>query len=173
MKTLIKFLVGVTLLYGAWSLADRWQVRDRLLDVFLRQNYRLPSWMSFEQFLVALIVACALILTGVFVIVLIGYAAMRRAVAQARGQLVPLVTVLGGLGTLAGPIVGGAFFTILGMYVYYQALGASEASRVVPLCATYPLVAFVLAVVFLRETFTVEKMAGTVLVVGGVYLLSK
>lgn len=70
-------------------------------------------------------------------------------------------------------LVAGTFFTILGMYVYYKALWFADVSRVAPFTAIYPLVTFVLAMFFLREPFTAGKVAGTVLVVGGAYLLSK
>ena len=64
-------------------------------------------------------------------------------------------------------------FTMAGMWAYFQALRADEASRVVPLCAAYPLVAAVLAAVVLKEPFTAAKVGGTLLIMAGTVLLAR
>ncbi len=67
----------------------------------------------------------------------------------------------------AGGIVAG----LIGQFVFYSALKAGEASVVVPVAATYPLVALLIAVLFLGESFTWSKLVGIGLVVGGVIML--
>src|ERR1039457_6389435 len=73
------------------------------------------------------------------------------------------------LWALAGSVV----LPILGLFLYYRALGSAEASKVVPFCASYPLFAFVLSTVFLTESITPAKVAGTAMVVSGAWLLAK
>ena len=60
-----------------------------------------------------------------------------------------------------------------GVYFYFKAMSGCEASRIVPLASTYPLIAFFLAYLFLGESFTVSKLFGTFLVCSGVFFLSK
>ncbi|HBG45815.1 MAG TPA: hypothetical protein DDW94_02390 [Deltaproteobacteria bacterium] len=66
---------------------------------------------------------------------------------------------------------GGLLAGLLGQLAFYSALKAGDASVVVPVAATYPLVALLISVVFLGEAFTIQKLAGIALVVGGVALL--
>lgn len=75
---------------------------------------------------------------------------------------------LGPLFVLASVIVsmGGVFF-------YLKALSGGEASRIVPLSSIYPFVTFVLAVLFLGEHFTLNRLVGTLLLTGGIYFISK
>ncbi|HNW44459.1 MAG TPA: EamA family transporter [Elusimicrobiales bacterium] len=75
---------------------------------------------------------------------------------------------LGPLFVLASVIVsmGGVFF-------YLKALNAGAASKIVPLSSTYPFVTFALAVLFLGESVTLNKFAGTLLLSGGIYFISK
>lgn len=66
---------------------------------------------------------------------------------------------------------GGLIAGLLGQFAFFSALKAGEASVVVPVAATYPLVALIVSVLFLGESFTMQKLAGIALVVGGVALL--
>ena len=68
---------------------------------------------------------------------------------------------------------GSATVPILGLFLYYRALGAAEASKVVPFCASYPLFAAALSMALLREPVTAAKVAGTALVVSGAWLLGR
>ncbi len=68
-------------------------------------------------------------------------------------------------------MLGGFLASVVGQLFFYHALKTGEASRVVPLGATYPLVAFVLGVLILGEKVTVAKTAGIALVLSGVYFL--
>lgn len=74
------------------------------------------------------------------------------------------VLILCGSGLLGG---------FLGMLGYFSLLKAKEASLVVPLTASYPLVSTLLAVVFLKESLTFYKLLGTILVILGLFLLFK
>lgn len=66
---------------------------------------------------------------------------------------------------------GGLIAGLAGQLAFYSALKWGEASVVVPVAATYPLVALLVSVVFLGEAFTWQKFIGIGLVVGGVVLL--
>ncbi len=60
-----------------------------------------------------------------------------------------------------------------GVFFYLKALSGGEATRIVPLSSTYPAVTFVLALLFLGESFTVNKFIGTIFLTGGIYFISK
>lgn len=89
------------------------------------------------------------------------------------------VLVMGKLGEVASVDLKSALFVgagglvagLLGQLAFYSALKGGEASVVVPVAATYPLVALLVSVLFLGEAFTMQKLAGIALVVGGVVLL--
>ncbi|WP_038057215.1 EamA family transporter [Thermodesulfobacterium hydrogeniphilum] len=66
-------------------------------------------------------------------------------------------------------IVGG----FLGMFTYFILLKSQNASQIVPLTSTYPLVATFLAVLILKEDLSLAKFLGTLFVVIGIYLLFK
>ncbi len=67
--------------------------------------------------------------------------------------------------------MGGLIAGFLGQLTLYNALKAGEASIVVPISATYPLVTLIIAVLFLGESVTLAKVLGIVLVISGVALL--
>jgi len=73
-----------------------------------------------------------------------------------------------GILSLSG-ILGG----FLGMFTYFSLLKAKNASQIVPLTSTYPLVATFLAIIFLKEELTPFKILGTIFIVVGIYLLFK
>ncbi|MBI4679382.1 MAG: EamA family transporter [Elusimicrobia bacterium] len=60
-----------------------------------------------------------------------------------------------------------------GVYFYLIAMSGAEASKIVPLSSTYPLVTFFLAVLFLGESFNPNKLLGTLFVCLGVFFLSR
>lgn len=83
---------------------------------------------------------------------------------------------LGNLGTLDGRsivlfglsgICGGA----AGLWTYYHALRLGGASLVVPITATYPLIAVLLSWLILQESLTISRIIGTALIVLGVWLV--
>jgi len=65
----------------------------------------------------------------------------------------------------------GILASLAGHLAFYYALKLGEAGRVVPIAASYPLVTVLIAMVFLGEAVTWQKLAGTLLVVAGVWLL--
>lgn len=68
-------------------------------------------------------------------------------------------------------VSGGIMASVLGQIFFYSALKQGEASKMVPVAGTYPLVAFLLGLVFLGESFTIGKVIGMIFVVIGVILL--
>jgi len=73
-----------------------------------------------------------------------------------------------GILSLSGILAG-----FLGMFTYFSLLKTKNASQIVPLTSTYPLVATLLAILFLKEELTLLKILGTLFVVIGIYLLFK
>lgn len=67
---------------------------------------------------------------------------------------------------LTGIIAG-----FLAMLTYFGALKLGATSRIVPISATYPLVAAILGVLILGEQATLLRILGTVLIIGGVWLV--
>lgn len=67
----------------------------------------------------------------------------------------------------------GIFMAMAGVFAYLRAMSAEEASKIVPLSSTYPLITLILAVLFLGESFSYVKLAGTFLIIVGVYLISR
>lgn len=63
--------------------------------------------------------------------------------------------------------------TMSGVFFYLKAMSASEASKIVPLSSTYPLVTMALAFLFLSESISLAKLAGALFISFGVYLISK
>jgi transporter family protein len=63
--------------------------------------------------------------------------------------------------------------TMLGVFTYLKAMSFEEVSKIVPLSSTYPLVTFIIAVLFLGESFTPAKLIGTLLIISGIYFISK
>jgi transporter family protein len=61
----------------------------------------------------------------------------------------------------------------LGVFLYFKALALGEASVIIPLTATYPVVTMLVAYVALREPITLMKFLGTALIVGGCFLISR
>lgn len=66
----------------------------------------------------------------------------------------------------------GACGAFIGQLGYFLALKYAPASQVVPTTATYPVVALLLAVLFLREQLTPLRVVGVLLVVLGLMLVS-
>jgi transporter family protein len=66
---------------------------------------------------------------------------------------------------------GGLLASVIGQLCFYRALKLGEVSKVVPIGASYPVLAFLLGVLVFRESITWPKMGGIVLVIAGVFLL--
>lgn len=65
-----------------------------------------------------------------------------------------------------------ALCVVSALVFFYLALGAGEASKVVPVTAAYPAVTFVLSVMVLSEHISAVKVGGLLLVMGGVVVLT-
>lgn len=68
-------------------------------------------------------------------------------------------------------MLGGFFASIVGQMIYYKALSSGEASKIVPIAGSFPLVTFVLGAIVFGEAVTVTKIIGVILVVSGIFLL--
>ena len=60
---------------------------------------------------------------------------------------------------------------LFGMLTYFAALKRGATSQVVPIAATYPLIAVLLSVLILGERITAMRVAGTVLIVLGIWFV--
>lgn len=60
---------------------------------------------------------------------------------------------------------------LLGMITYFKALRLGPTSQVVPIAATYPLVAAILSVLILGENLTPLRIVGTVFIIIGIWLV--
>lgn len=61
---------------------------------------------------------------------------------------------------------------LIGQLFYYYALKGGQPSAVVPIVATFPLFAFLLATAFLGDKVTITKVGGLLFVIVGIILLS-
>ncbi len=97
-------------------------------------------------------------------------AACMAAVAAATGQIGQVARMDGR--TLVFSLLSGLTGGVLGLTAYFYALRMGQASVVVPLASTYPLVTVVLSILVLGEPITATKILGVVLIVAGVMLLA-
>jgi len=58
-----------------------------------------------------------------------------------------------------------------GQIFYFSALRMDNASTVVPIAATYPLVVLVLSMIFLNESVTLAKASGVVMIISGIWMI--
>jgi transporter family protein len=68
--------------------------------------------------------------------------------------------------TISGILAG-----LLGMLTYFGALKMADASRIVPVVASYPLITLIFSVLLLREGVSWPRVLGTLLIVGGIWLI--
>jgi bacterial/archaeal transporter family protein len=68
-------------------------------------------------------------------------------------------------------VLGGILASLMGQLFFYRALKLGEVSRVVPIGASYPLIAFVMGLLIWKEPLTASKSIGVTLVLAGIYLL--
>ena len=69
-------------------------------------------------------------------------------------------------------ILVASFFGGIGTFLIYSALAVGNASKVYPLTGLSTIFIFIFASVFLKEKFMWHRLAGTVLVFLGIYLVS-
>ncbi len=68
--------------------------------------------------------------------------------------------------TISGFLAG-----LLGMWTYFGALKLGATSKIVPIAATYPLITAILSVLILKEGVTIARLAGTILIIAGIWLV--
>jgi uncharacterized membrane protein len=89
-------------------------------------------------------------------------------------EIVVTISQPKGLLMIVAGIVNG-----IGLVLFYRLIeqaqnGSAEMSRMIPIVlAMMPLIISIGAVMFFKESFTFEKISGTVLVLAGVYVLNK
>ena len=75
------------------------------------------------------------------------------------------------LGSALFLAAGGFLASFLGQICFYHALKLGDVSRMVPISASYPFIAFVLGVLLFHESLTPFKVCGVLLTVSGVWFL--
>ena len=68
-------------------------------------------------------------------------------------------------------MLGGFLASFVAQICFYNGLKIGEVSRVVPISGSYPLVAFILGVIFLGETITLIKLVGVLFIIIGIWVL--
>ena len=68
-------------------------------------------------------------------------------------------------------VISGFLASFVAQILFYNALKDGHVSKVVPVSASYPLIAAILGILLLKEPLSVHKVIGMMLVVGGVWLL--
>ncbi len=98
------------------------------------------------------------------------------------GVAVVLFIVLAGMGRLKELfsletktiylfLISGIMAGLLGMLTYFTALKAGATSKIVPIAACYPLITAFLSITILRENVTWPRLIGTLLIIGGIWLV--
>jgi len=99
---------------------------------------------------------------GVIVGIVLLFIFFNQPIKQSMTQLHPGMFFL---------VLGGFMASVVGQVCFYHALKTGEMSKVVPIAATYPLVSFILGIIFWGEKFTLVKGGGILFVILGVMLL--
>ena len=108
--------------------------------------------------MVGLFYRCLGVIVGIVLLFAFKYTAIKQSFGQLHNGMLFL-------------ILGGFMASVIGQVCFYNALKTGEMSKVVPIAATYPLVAFALGVLFLGEKVTWAKTGGIFFVLLGVLLL--
>jgi transporter family protein len=69
-------------------------------------------------------------------------------------------------------VIAGVLGTVAGQVFNLMAIKAGEVSKVTPVVATYPLVAFILGLIIFRETLSLQKIAAVIFILTGLILLT-
>ncbi len=125
----------------------------------------------FDKFLARVLSPWTIVLirTTVTMIIVAVYAIRSGALSEIRALSsgdVPIWMIVGAV--VASAMLGG----LIGQLAYYYAMAGADASRVVPITSTYPLVAALAAIAVYREPLTPYKVIGALLIVAGVILVS-
>ena len=86
--------------------------------------------------------------------------------------------LLGRLGSVDGKtwlllVLEGSSASVIAHFAYFNALKIGNMGSVVPITASYPLLAMVLSVILLGSRITAGKWLGALLTVAGIYLLQR
>lgn len=68
-------------------------------------------------------------------------------------------------------ICGGFLASFVAQICFYHGLKLGEISRVVPISGSYPLIAFLLGIIFLGESLSPVKIIGVLSIVAGIWAL--
>ena len=68
-------------------------------------------------------------------------------------------------------LASGFLASFLAQICFYKGLKIGEISRVVPISGSYPLMAFIIGVLFLGESINLTKLLGVALIVLGIWTL--
>lgn len=68
-------------------------------------------------------------------------------------------------------MIGGMLANVVGQIFFYKALQTGDVSTILPITGAYPMIAFVLGILVLGEAVTAQKIAGAVLIMGGIIML--
>lgn len=68
-------------------------------------------------------------------------------------------------------VCSGIIAGLLGMWTYFGALKSGDTSKVVPIAACYPLITAFLSIVILKESVTLVRLIGTLLIIAGIWLV--
>ena len=110
-----------------------------------------------------------LIRTFAAMIIITVYAIASGAVAELRA--LPEKSISPWL-IIGAAVISAMLGGLIGQLAHYHALSMADASRVVPITATYPLIASLAAIAVYREPLTWPKIGGALLIVIGVVLVS-
>ena len=73
--------------------------------------------------------------------------------------------------SIAFLIMGGFLASFVAQICFYNGLKIGEVSKVVPISGSYPLIAFLLGILFLGESINLIKMVGVSSIILGIWLL--
>ncbi len=68
-------------------------------------------------------------------------------------------------------VIGGLFGAVVGNLFYYYALKEGEVSRVVPIAGSFPIISFLIGVLFFHDSLTLTKFFGLLMVIMGIVFL--
>lgn len=108
-----------------------------------------------------------------------GFAAVfMRTLGASMGLFLPLFSGAARASLTASPwkayvylFASGFIGSVIGQITYLTAIKHGEVSRVTPVAAAWPVIAFIMAIILLGEPFTAKKCMALLLVVSGIILL--
>lgn len=74
--------------------------------------------------------------------------------------------------TILSLIFAGILGSVIGQLTNFSALKLGEVSKVSPIAASWPVIAFVVGLVFFGEAFTAQKVIALILIMSGIYCLN-